>query len=74
MISPIVYKILDGWIRESLPEMINKVLSLPTGPEKEQAKRALQQKMETLKDKHLKKNLYSVCRSLRILSSVNKNW
>ena len=74
MISPTVYKVLDGWIRESFPEMINKVLSLPFGSEKEQAKRALHSRMETLTDKNLKKNLYSVCRSLRILTSVNKNW
>jgi len=74
MISPIVYKVLDEWIRESFPEMLNKVLSLPPGSEKDQAKRALHQRMETLTDKNLKKNLYSVCRSLRILTSVNKNW
>jgi len=74
IISPQMYKILDGWIRESLPDMFNKILSLPSGTEKEQAKRTLQSRMETLTNKHLKKNIYSVCRSLRILSPVNKNW
>ena len=52
------YTILDGWIRESVSELINNVLSL---------KRILKQKMENLYDKNLKQNLYSVCRSLKIL-------
>lgn len=67
-ISPKVYSVLDGWIRESLPEIINSVLSLTEGPEKEQAKRVLKQRMETLYDKNLKQNLYSICRSLKILN------
>jgi len=67
LLSPRIYHILDGWIRESLPELINNVLSLPSGDEQDQAKRVLKLKMETLFDKNLKRNLYSVCRSLRIL-------
>ena len=61
------YTILDGWIRESLSELINNVLSLPDGSDQEHAKRILKQKMENLYDKNLKQNLYSVCRSLKIL-------
>ena len=61
------YTILDGWIRESLSELINNVLSLPDGSEQDHAKRILKQKMENLYDKNLKQNLYSVCRSLKIL-------
>ena len=67
-ISPKLYSVLDGWIRESLPEVLNNVLSLPEGEEKERAKRALKQRMDTLYDKNLKQNLYSVCRSLKILN------
>ena len=67
-ISPKVYAILDGWIRESLPEMINNVLSLPDGPEKDEAKRILKQKKDSLIEKDLRRNLYSVCRSLKILN------
>ena len=59
--------ILDGWIRESLSELINNVLSLPDGSDQDHAKRILKQKMENLYDKNLKQNLYSVCRSLKIL-------
>ena len=61
------YTILDGWIRESLSELINNVLSLPDGTDQDHAKRILKQKMENLYDKNLKQNLYSVCRSLKIL-------
>jgi len=66
-LSPKIYSILDGWIRESLPELLNNVLSLPDGAEKDQAKRVLKQRMDTLYDKNLKRHLYSVCRSLKIL-------
>lgn len=67
-ISSKLYSVLDGWIRESLPELLNNVLSLPEGQERDQAKRFLKQRMETLYDKNLKQNLYSVCRSLKILN------
>ena len=68
IIPPKVYQILDGWIRESLPELINNVLSLTPSDEREQAKRVLKQRMDTLLDKNLKRTLYSVCRSLKILN------
>ena len=67
-IPPKVYSVLDGWVRESLPELLNNVLSLPNGSEREQAKRILKQRMDTLYDKNLKRHLYSVCRSLKILN------
>jgi hypothetical protein len=62
-----VFTVFDGWIRESLSELINNVLSLPEGADQDHAKRILKQKMENLYDKDLKRNLYSVCRSLKIL-------
>ena len=62
------FYVLDGWIRESLPELLNNVLSLPEGVERDQAKRVLKQRMDTLYDKNLKQNLYSVCRSLKVLN------
>ena len=67
IISKKVFTVLDGWIRESLSELINNVLSLPDGSDQDHAKRILKQKMENLYDKNLKQNLYSVCRSLKIL-------
>jgi|TARA_B100000315_G_scaffold216587_1_gene216549 hypothetical protein len=63
-----VYATLEGWIRESLSELINDVLSLPPGSERDEAKRILKQRMDTLFDKSLKRTLYSVCRSLKILN------
>jgi len=74
MISPKAYAVLDGWIRESLPELINNILSLSPGSERDRAKQILGNKMDTLLDKNLKKNLYSICRSLKILAPINKNW
>jgi hypothetical protein len=68
ILPPKIYTILDGWIRESLPELINNVLSLAPGPERDEAKRVLKHRMDTLNDKNLKRTLYSVCRSLKILN------
>ena len=68
ILPPKIYAMLDGWVRESLPEFINNVLSLPPGAERDEAKRVLKQRMDTLVDKNLKRTLYSVCRSLKILN------
>jgi len=68
LIPPKVYAVLDGWIRESIPEIINNVLSLPNGTDRDQAKRVLRQRMDTITDKGLKRTMYSVCRSLKILN------
>jgi len=67
VIPPKLYEVFDGWIKESLPELINNVLSLSLGAERDQAKKILRQRMDTLTDKRLKRNLYSICRSLKIL-------
>ncbi len=67
-IAPRVYTILDGWIRESLSELFNNVLSLPPGDEKDKAKRLLNHKRDSLYDKNLKRNVYAICRSLKILN------
>ena len=63
-----VYATLECWIRESLSELINNVLSLPPGSERDEAKRILKQRRDTLFDVSLKRTLYSVCRSLKILN------
>lgn len=67
-LPPKVYNILDGWVRESLPELINNVLSLPPGDERDKAKGILRLKMEGIYEKNLRRHLYSVCRSLKILN------
>jgi len=63
-----VYATLEGWIRESLSELVNNVLSLPPGSERDEAKRILKQRHDTLFDKSLKRTLYAVSRSLKILN------
>jgi len=63
-----VYKILDSWIRESIPELFNNVLSLSPGEERDLAKRKLRNRMDTLNDKALKRHMYSICRSLKLLN------
>lgn len=68
MMSKKSYYVFDGWIREEIPELINNVLSLPAGADRDAAKRKVKQKMDTLLDKDLKRNLYSICRSLKILA------
>lgn len=68
IIPPKVYAVLDGWIRESIPEFINNVLSLAPGTERDEAKRILRNRMDTLTDPNLKRTLYAVCRSLKILN------
>ncbi len=68
LLPPQVYTMLDGWIRESLSEFLNTVLSLPPGSERDEAKRVLKHRMETLVDKNLRRTLYSVCRSLKVLN------
>ena len=68
LIPPQVFAMLDGWIRESLSEFLNNVLSLPQGSEQDEAKRILKNRMDSLIDKNLKRTLYSVCRSLKVLN------
>ncbi len=68
ILPPKVYAMLDGWIRESLPEFFNAVLSLPEGSERDEAKRVLRSRKDTLTDPNLKRTVYAVCRSLKILN------
>jgi len=63
-----IHNIITGWVRESIPELLNNVLSLPDGAEKDQAKRVLKQRMDALYDNDLKKYMYSICRGLKILN------
>ena len=63
-----VYATMEGWIREGISELTNAVLSLPPGSERDEAKRILKQRRDTLFDKSLKRTLYAVCRSLKILN------
>jgi hypothetical protein len=59
--------VLDGWIRESLPDMFADVLRANTEQERLQARTILLEKMNSLYEKDLKDHLYAVARSTKVL-------
>ncbi len=61
------YYVLDGWIREHLPDMFADVLRASTEQERLDARTILLEKMNSLYEKDLKDHLYTVVRSTNIL-------
>ncbi len=61
------YHVLDGWIKENLPEMFANVLRAHTQDDRLQARALLLEKMNSLYERELKDHLYAVARSTRIL-------
>ena len=59
--------VLDGWIRENLPDMFADVLRAATEQERLQARTILLEKMNSLYEKDLKVHLYAVARSTKVL-------
>ena len=59
--------VLDGWIRENLPDMFADVLRANTEEERMHARATLLEKMNSLYEKDLKDHLYAVVRSTKIL-------
>ncbi len=59
--------ILDGWIRENLPDMFADVLRADTEQERLHARTILVEKMNSLYEKDLKDHLYTVARSTKVL-------
>jgi hypothetical protein len=59
--------VLDGWIRENLPDMFADVLRANTEQERLQARTILLDKMNSLYEKDLKDHLYAVARSTKVL-------
>jgi hypothetical protein len=59
--------VLDGWIRENLPDMFADVLRAKTEQERLQARTILLEKMNSLYEKDLKDHLYAVARSTKVL-------
>jgi hypothetical protein len=60
------YYVLDGWIKENLPDIFASVLSA-AGDEKLEARAMLLEKMNSIYEKDLKEHLYAVARSTRVL-------
>jgi hypothetical protein len=61
------YFVLDGWIRENLPDMFADVLRANSDDQRLQAREILLEKMNSLYEKDLKDHLYAVARSTKIL-------
>jgi len=60
------YYVLDGWIRENLPDIFASVLSA-AGDERLEARTILLEKMNSIYEKDLKEHLYAVARSTKVL-------
>ena len=61
------YLVLDGWIKESLPEIFAAALSSPAEEDRQRAKAALREKMGSLYERDLKEHVYAVARSAKLL-------
>lgn|GEM_PF-71958 len=60
------YYVLDGWIKENLPDIFASVLSA-AGDERLEARTMLLEKMNSIYEKDLKEHLYAVARSTKVL-------
>jgi hypothetical protein len=61
------YLVLDGWIKENLPDIFAAALSAGTEESRAQARQTLIEKMNSLYERELKDHVYAVARSAKIL-------
>src|ERR671935_1761361 len=61
------YLVLDGWIKENLPDIFAAALSAGTEESRAQARQTLIEKMNSLYERDLKEHVYAVARSAKIL-------
>jgi hypothetical protein len=61
------YLVLDGWIKENLPDIFAAALSAGTQESRAQARHTLIEKMNSLYERDLKEHVYTVARSANIL-------
>ena len=61
------FHILDGWIKENLPELFANVLRATSNEDRMQARTVLMEKMSSLYERDLKDHMYAVARSTKIL-------
>jgi len=59
--------VLDGWIRENLPDMFADVLRASTDQQRLEARSQLLDKMNSLYERDLKEHVYAVARSTKVL-------
>src|ERR687893_3306324 len=67
LINEGIYLVLDGWIKENLPDIFSTSLSAGTEESKAQARQTLIEKMNSLYERDLKDHVYAVARSAKIL-------
>jgi hypothetical protein len=61
------YLVLDGWIKENLPDIFAAALSASTEESRAQARQTLIEKMNSLYERDLKDHVYAVARSAKII-------
>jgi hypothetical protein len=61
------YLVLDGWIKENLPDVFASALSAVNEEERSHAKSVLREKMNSLYERDLKDHVYAVARSTNLL-------
>jgi hypothetical protein len=61
------YLVLDGWIKENLPDIFAAALSAGTEESRAKARQTLIEKMNSLYERDLKDHVYAVARSAKIL-------
>ncbi len=61
------FHVLDGWIKENLPEVFANVLRAKSNEDRMEARTILLEKMNSLYERDLKDHMYAVARSTKIL-------
>lgn len=61
------FHILDGWVKENLPELFANALRATNNEDRAQARAVLMEKMSSLYERDLKEHMYAVARSTKIL-------
>ena len=61
------FHVLDGWIKENLPEIFGNVLRAKSNEDRREARTILLEKMNSLYERDLKDHMYAVARSTKIL-------
>ena len=61
------YFVLDGWIKESMPELFSNYFNSTSSDEKSEARSILINRMNSLMSQELKVHVYAVARSSQIL-------
>ena len=61
------FHVLDGWIKENLPEIFANVLRAKSNEDRMQARTILLEKMNSLYERDLRDHMYAVARSTKIL-------